>query len=146
MTLLGQKGSTVMLGETNIIPIKNSLLYVKPFYLKADGGKTLPELKKVIVGFGDRTVMANSIQEAFQQLFNVNINSGKPTTGNTTTGTTGTTGTTTGAAKTTVELVNTAADLFTKAKDAQKAGDWAAYGEYQKQLEQIINQLKGTVK
>jgi uncharacterized protein len=143
MTLLGQKGSTVLLGETNIIPIKNSLLYVKPFYLKADSGKTLPELKKVIVGFGDRTVMANSIQEAFQQLFNVNINGNQPTTG--TTGTTGTT-TTTGATKTTVELVNTAADLFTKAKDAQKAGDWAAYGEYQKQLEQIINQLKGTVK
>ncbi|WP_342455558.1 hypothetical protein [Caloramator sp. Dgby_cultured_2] len=46
ITLLNQQGSSVILGETNIIPVKNSLLYVRPLYLKAQGGKSLPELKR----------------------------------------------------------------------------------------------------
>lgn len=138
LTLLGQKGSEVILGETNIIPIKNSLLYVKPFYLKADSGNTLPELKKVIVGFGDQIVMADDIQGAFQKLFNVNITGTQTQTV--------TPPTTTGSAVSAPDLVNKAADLFNKASEAQKAGNWAAYGDYLKKLENTINQLKTKVK
>lgn len=135
MTLLGQKGSEVILGETNIIPIKNSLLYVKPFYLKADTGKTLPELKKVIMGFGDRIVMADDIKGAFDKLFGTNVNVSDNTQI-----------TTTGAAISAPDLVNKAADLFKKATDAQKSGDWAAYGNYLKQLQNTLNDLKVKVK
>lgn len=135
LTLLGQKGSTVILGETNIIPIKNSLLYVKPFYLKADTGNTLPELKKVIVGFGDQIVMADNIQQAFEKLFNININQAPALT--TTSG---------GISISASGLVNKATDLFNKATSAQKAGDWAAYGNYLKQLENTLNELKVKVK
>lgn len=145
MTLMGQKGSQVILGETNIIPIKNSLLYVKPFYLKADTGNTMPELKKVIVGYGDQIVMTDTIQQAFEKLFNVNIDgSGTPST-------TGTTqvempGTATTGNATVSSLAAQASDLFQKAQTAQKAGDWAGYGNYLKKLEKVINDLKTKAK
>lgn len=135
ITLLGQKGSQVILGETNIIPIKNSLLYVKPLYLKADTGKTLPELKKVIVGFGNTIVMADNIEQAFIKLFNVNVDVQTTTVV-----------TTTGSAIAAPDLVKKASEFFNKATDAQKSGDWAAYGKYLKQLENTINELKIKVK
>lgn len=137
LTLLGQKGSEVILGETNIIPIKNSLLYVKPFYLKSDSGRTLPELKKVIVGYGDQIVMADNMEQALQKLFNVDIDT--PTTGVTTT-------TTTAVGVTAPNLVSKASDLYNKAQAAQKAGNWAAYGDYLKKLGDTLDQLKVKVK
>lgn len=136
LTLLGQKGSQVILGETNIIPIKNSLIYVRPLYLKAQTGMTVPELKKVIVGYADRTVMADNIPQAFDKLFNTDISQQQEQNQ--------------APAQTSGEgepaLVNSAWDLFTKAKNAQTAGDWASYGQYLKQLESVLNQLKNIKK
>lgn len=139
LTLWGQQGSQVALGETNIIPIKNSLIYVKPLYLKSQSGKSLPELKKVIVGFGDKIVMEDNIEKAFARLFNVNIEEGKGETKPTP-------GQQEGAQNNTNELVKKASDAFNKAKEAQTKGDWAAYGQYLKELEDILSKLNETTK
>ena len=37
-----------------ILPIKNSLLYIEPLYLRASGENSIPEMKKVIVSYGDK--------------------------------------------------------------------------------------------
>jgi uncharacterized membrane protein (UPF0182 family) len=113
LTLWGQQGSQVIFGETNIIPIENSLLYVKPLYLKAQGGKSLPELKRVIVQLGDRIVMADNIHQAFASLFNTEIDTTAPDNENP-------------QEETITDLVNMAADLFNKSKDAQTKGARAA--------------------
>lgn len=133
LTLWGQKGSQVILGETYIMPLENSLIYVRPLYLRAEGGKSLPELKKVIVGFGDRIVMEDNIEMAFAKLFNANI--GEPS------------GNITAPSEPEEqegisELIKRAAELFKKAKQAQMSGDWAAYGSYLNELEQVINSLQ----
>lgn len=133
LTLWGQKGSQVILGETYIMPLENSLIYVRPLYLRAEGGKSLPELKKVIVGFGDKIVMEDNIEMAFEKLFNANI--GEPS------------GNITAPSEPEEqegisELIKRAAELFKKAKQAQMSGDWAAYGSYLNELEQVINSLQ----
>lgn len=131
-TLWGQEGSEVVLGETNIIPIKNSIIYVRPLYIRAQSGKSLPELKKVIVGYGDKIVMEDNIQQAFLKLFNANVL--KPID------------------QTQTEVVDAkflakeAEDLFNKIKESQRNGDWAAYGDYLKQLEDVINKLNDAMK
>lgn len=134
LTLWGQKGSQVILGETYIIPIDTSLVYVRPLYLRAEGGKSLPELKKVIVGYGDRIVMEDNIEKAFLRLFKVDIE--KPEEGITPPSET----------KTAAELANRAGEIFNKAKEAQRNGDWAAYGQYLKELEDILIDLKNNIK
>lgn len=135
MSLWDQKGSQVILGETNIIPVKNTLLYVKPLYLRANSGKSLPELKKVIVGLGERIVMEDNIQLAFSKLFNTKLE--EPGT------IAPTTPTTPPRAQGNINaLILKASDLYDKAKQAQQSGDWAGYGQYIKQLEDVLNQLK----
>ncbi|MGH2687988.1 MAG: UPF0182 family protein, partial [Actinomycetota bacterium] len=52
ITLLSRAGSEVLLGNLLIIPVEQSLVYVRPLYVQATGANAVPELKKVIVAFG----------------------------------------------------------------------------------------------
>ncbi len=67
-TLLSQRGSSVLFGELLLVPIENSILYVRPLYVQAEGDRTVPELERVIAAVGERVVMANSLQEALEEL------------------------------------------------------------------------------
>ncbi len=67
-TLLGGQGSEVQYGNLVIIPIDQSLLYVRPFYVVAPTTQ-IPELRKVIVSFGRRVVVDNTLELALRQLF-----------------------------------------------------------------------------
>ena len=67
-TLLSQRGSSVLFGELLLIPIEDSILYVRPLYVQAEGDSTVPELERVIVAVGEQVVMANSLQEALEEL------------------------------------------------------------------------------
>ncbi|MDD4779973.1 MAG: UPF0182 family protein, partial [Tissierellia bacterium] len=53
LTLWSQVGSSVLRGNTLVIPIENSLLYVEPIYLKSDTESNFPEMKMVVVSFAD---------------------------------------------------------------------------------------------
>lgn len=56
ISMWDQRGSAVIQGTLLVIPIEESLIYVRPLYLKADAGK-IPELKRVIVGYEDQIEM-----------------------------------------------------------------------------------------
>ena len=72
-TLLSQRGSNVLFGELLLVPIENSILYVRPLYVQAEGDNTVPELERVIVAVGEKVVMANSLQEALEELTGSNL-------------------------------------------------------------------------
>ena len=67
-TLLSQRGSNVLFGELLLVPIENSILYVRPLYVQAEGDNTVPELERVIVAAGEKVIMASSLQEALEEL------------------------------------------------------------------------------
>jgi uncharacterized protein len=60
-------GSRVIRGNLLVIPIENSILYVSPLYLRAETGQ-LPELKRVIVAYGDHVVMDETLAGALAAL------------------------------------------------------------------------------
>lgn len=131
LSLWNTQGSEVLFGETLIIPIKNSLLYVEPLYLRAKGEKSIPEMKKVVVSYGDRIILADNIELALQQIFNyIDKNSGEMEPK----------GTSDVDAKT-MENIKTAKDLYTKALEAQKNGNWSEYGTFIKQLGDILEKI-----
>ncbi|MDA3041109.1 MAG: UPF0182 family protein, partial [Actinomycetota bacterium] len=68
ITLLSRSGSRVLQGNLVIIPIEESLLYVRPLYVEAEG-TSVPELKQVIVAYGRRVVMRDTLQDALRELF-----------------------------------------------------------------------------
>jgi uncharacterized membrane protein (UPF0182 family) len=68
VSLWDQRGSQVIRGELLVIPIEESLLYVQPLYLQAEGGR-IPELKRVIVAYENRVVMTETLEGGLAQLF-----------------------------------------------------------------------------
>ena len=63
----------MLFGELLLVPIENSILYVRPLYVQAEGDNTVPELERVIVAVGEKVVMANSLQEALEELTRSNL-------------------------------------------------------------------------
>jgi uncharacterized membrane protein (UPF0182 family) len=73
ISLLGQHGSKVVLGNVIVLPFANhSFLYVRPLYVEAtgsSGGTSFPQLQDVIVGTQTNVAMASDFQSALQALF-----------------------------------------------------------------------------
>jgi hypothetical protein len=135
ITLWDQKGSQVIRGELLVIPIKGSLIYVQPLYLRAEGG-SIPELKRVVVAHENRVAMGVTLEDGLDQLFG--DNAARPPTlagGDATAAST-----TSAAAPATNEIVREAQQHYDRAIAAQRAGDWATYG---REIDQLGAVLKG---
>ncbi len=68
LTLWGQLGSRVIRGNLLVIPIENSLIYVEPVYIQAEQAQ-MPELKQVIVAYGNKVVWDESFDRALRAVF-----------------------------------------------------------------------------
>src|SRR5688500_2890822 len=68
ITLWSQSGSQVIRGELLVIPIEESLIYVQPIYLRAEGG-SIPELKRVVVAHQGSVVMAETLEDGLNTVF-----------------------------------------------------------------------------
>jgi uncharacterized protein len=68
LSLWNQRGSQVIRGNLLVVPLERSLVYVEPLYIAAEKGQ-LPELKRVIVGFGDRIAMEDTLDGAMARVF-----------------------------------------------------------------------------
>jgi len=181
LALWNQAGSQVIRGRLVVIPVEESLLYVEPLYLQAEQ-RPIPELKRVIVSYGERIVMEPTLSRALERMFGADAGATPPgpsggevpggvTTSSTTTttlvptSTTGTgtsvpttgTGTTvpgtagTGSTTTTTgeplptdrdELIALAAELYTRALEAQRNGDWSEYGRLIQELGRVLATLQ----
>jgi uncharacterized membrane protein (UPF0182 family) len=67
LTLWNQQGSEVVRGNLIVIPIDDIILYVEPLYLQAQSGG-LPELKRVLLAYGNQVVMADDLSTALAQV------------------------------------------------------------------------------
>ncbi|MBV9083819.1 MAG: UPF0182 family protein, partial [Acidobacteriaceae bacterium] len=67
LTLWSQQGSSVIRGQTLVLPIDNSFLYVEPIYIQASQA-SMPQLKKVALAMGNRLVYQDTYEQALSQL------------------------------------------------------------------------------
>ncbi|MCK9418647.1 MAG: UPF0182 family protein [Nitrospirae bacterium] len=130
LTLWGQRGSDVIRGSLLIIPIEDSLIYVQPLYLVATDKGGLPELRRVIVAYGNDVVMEETLEAAIQHLFSGSLPSMRMME-------------TAGAAVTLQprELGSRAMEQLRKAREALRKEDWTGYGKYLKELEETLRQM-----
>ena len=151
ITLWNQQGSQVTWGTLMVIPIEESLIYVRPLYLRGAGGR-IPELTRVVVVYQDQIVMEQTLEAALARLFGgtagprVQPNAtATATAANQQPGVTSTPATTPAAAPSPQlsALADEAQAHYQRAIDAQRAGDWARYGEEIKALGQTLERLKG---
>jgi len=140
-SLWNQMGSKVILGNLLVIPLEDSLLYVEPLYIRAQNGQ-LPELKRVLASYGDRTVMGTSIDSTLAALFKNGesaaplIAASLPPSGMTPPAGSGTpplVAAPVAPAHAAPEL-QSAATHYSRAIAALKQGDWTAFGDEMRQL------------
>src|ERR1700676_3833145 len=67
LTLWNQQGSQVLQGQTLVLPVGDTFLYVSPIYLQATQAR-MPQLKKVVLAIGNRLIYADSYEEALAKL------------------------------------------------------------------------------
>jgi uncharacterized membrane protein (UPF0182 family) len=147
ITLWSQSGSRVIRGELLVIPIEESLIYVQPIYLRAEGG-SIPELKRVVVAHQQRVVMAETLEEGLNIVF------GSGAAARSAAAATDTAARTTPAAVTApaavpaapaadnAALLREAQQHYDRALAAQRAGNWGEYGREIELLGATLRRLR----
>ncbi len=69
LSLWDQGGSRVLRGNVLVIPIADSVIYVEPVYITTSNNAAVPEVKRVIVAYGDRVIMKPTLKECLDTLF-----------------------------------------------------------------------------
>jgi uncharacterized membrane protein (UPF0182 family) len=127
ITLWSQSGSSVLRGNTLIIPIENSIIYVEPLYLEATERGTLPQLQRVIVAYNDRLTMQETLSEALNVIFGEGTplppDEGVPP-----------------ISETEFEKLTRIAELYDKAQEALAKGDLGLYQQYIDEIGTIVSQ------
>lgn len=131
LSLWNQRGSRAIFGNMLVIPIKDSIVYIQPLYLQAEQ-TAIPELTRVLVVYADKVEMEATLEAALLKVFG---EEGQPVTepGAVTPPGAQTPGPAATAAA--------AAKLYQEAVAAQKAGDWATYGQKLQQLGDVLQKL-----
>ncbi len=152
ITLWNQQGSEVIQGTLMVIPIEESLVYIRPLYLRAQAGR-IPELTRVIVAYQDQIVMERTLEAGLVRIFGapatpVEARSasaaapGAPGAPGAPEHRTAPAAPLAPVALDAPALIASARDAYDRAVAAQRAGDWATYGEEIKRLGEILEKLK----
>jgi len=124
LSLWNQMGSKVIRGNLLVIPVEDAIVYVEPLYLRSEQGQ-IPELKRVIVAYGDRVVMEPTLDAALARVFG-----GAPTPPSRPLGEAAPVSAPApaGAPAPPPAMDETARDHYRSALEKLKAGDWEAFG------------------
>ena len=130
LTLWDQGGSRVLRGNLLVIPVNKSLLYIQPLYLEASGGG-LPELKRIIVAYGNSIAMEENLELSLMRIFggrgdlaHKEQSLAQPQT-----------------SKDIKTLIRQVREHFDKARAASRQEDWSRYGQELKDLERAIQRI-----
>lgn len=135
-SLWDSSGSTYSRGNMFVVPIEDSLLYIEPVYLEATNS-SIPEVKRVIVVYGDSIAYEPTLAEALNALFGEGSAHESPGSDEQAEPAEG--GSDDNLSQT--EIIAKAQEAFDNAEQAQKDGDWAKYGEYLNELDKYLNML-----
>ena len=171
ITPLDQRGSRVVFGDLQIIPVAKSLVYVRPLYVRPDDAAAKQVfVRKILASYDSRSVISDSVTGAIAKLFpgfsldlgdrvgGANTSTTPDTTNTTLPGTTpttvpGSTGTTPttvvgGIPQSPSELLASADALFSEA-DAALAltpPDFATYQAKQSAARELVRRALAAVK
>ena len=128
ITLIGQVGSEVLHGNLLVVPIGQSVIYVKTLFLvsRQTGIRPLPELKLVVLAYSNKIVFAENYPRALQLLTSRKTQQPEP-----------------GRVEGTLDNASAARalQLMEDGRKALQQGDWEAYGESQRRLETLLREM-----
>ncbi len=125
ISLWDQGDSNVMKGNLLVIPIENSIIYVEPLYITSGAESSIPQVKRILMAYGDRVVMAEDLEGAFSMLFGeteTEIFTEDINDDNTENS----------------EELKRIRDVYTEVKSAFESGNWTLFGEKMEELEKLL--------
>jgi len=131
LSLWNQRGSKVIRGNLLVIPVDQAILYVEPIYLEAEASQ-LPELQRVIVAYGNRIAMEETLAEALVRVMGGETAGEQPPEE-------GVTGPQPEGDL--ADLIRRADARYKAAQECLITGDWACYGREMDALEQLLEAL-----
>ena len=141
ITLWNQQGSEVIQGTLLVIPIEESLIYIRPLYLRAAGGQ-IPELKRVIVAYQNNIVMEETLAEALERILPSGARSETAARGDAVASPDPPKAGPESTQTTSIPLAEQARDHYNRAMQAQRDGNWALYGEEIKKLGEVLERMR----
>jgi len=162
LSLLDQAGSEVRQGNLLLLPIDDSIIWVRPIYVRAPGPTSVPELRKMVVTVGERSYMGDNLAEALELAFGEApeevpeevpepeettppVDGQPPTTTTTVPSTTSSTApsTTVPSDASVADLLAEADRLFAEADAALDRGDLGAYQRAVDQARELVRRASG---
>ena len=136
ITLQDQHGSEVLLGNNLMVPLDQSVLYIRPLYVTSTSNP-LPQLRYIIAVFNQQVAISSTLSGALSQVLGASVSAGSSpgsSSGSSTSGSGGSTSTGTAASY----LKQASAD-YADAQTALQAGD---LGKYQTDVNAMNAELK----
>jgi uncharacterized membrane protein (UPF0182 family) len=159
LSLLDQHGSSVQLGQVEVVPVANTLMYVQPVYVESSNNQ-IPQLRNVIVVYNNQAYQSKnasidaalcSIGQPFEQYCTtsaaerptITVHSSSSSASSSSTTSTSSTSTTTTlpsvpASASVRQLLADAQSAFDAANTALQSGNLAAYQADIKQAEAYV--------
>lgn len=136
LSLWDQKGSSVIRGNLLTIPIKDSILYIEPIYLQSQQTQ-LPELKRIVVAFGDQVVMEETLEEGLSRIFGIKQGTAvkAPALDQLT-----------DVPQDLIPLIKRALETHQTSMNQLKQGDFAGFGDKYKELYDLLLQIQNASK
>jgi uncharacterized membrane protein (UPF0182 family) len=130
MSLWNQRGSQVITGNLLAIPIEQSIIYVQPIFLASEKGQ-LPELKRIIVAYGNTIAMEENLEMALSRIFggSATIKEKYPQESFS-------------PAIKEKGMATQALNHYRRAQEFLRQGNWGAFGDELKKLEQTLLEME----
>ncbi len=147
-----QTGKTLTFGNLLTLPVGGGLLYVQPMYVQASKeAGSFPQIKATVAVFGKKVGWGDTLDQALDGVFGGNSGASagdagespsKPSTGSGSGSGSGSSGADTSALAQAIQDIQ---DAYDEGQAALKKGDFAAYGEAQKKLQEAIERAEAAV-
>jgi hypothetical protein len=132
ISLLDQHGSEVLLGETLMVPIGNSMVYLRPLYVSPTTNPQ-PQLQYVVAVLGKQVQIDTSLTAVLSDLLQTTVTLPQG-------------GSSAVAVPTAVQgLLQAAQTDYTNALNALKTGDFTAFGQDLQMMSQAITQAQSVI-
>ncbi|MFR0358129.1 UPF0182 family membrane protein [Streptomyces sediminimaris] len=132
--LLKGGDSDIEYGNLLTVPLDGGLLYVEPVYVRG-GDVKFPLLRKVLVSYGGKTAFEDTLDAALNKVFGAEGSTPPPADQ-------GTNPPPTSSNPTVQQALKDAQKAFDAGQEALKKGDWQAYGEAQKDLQDALRRAE----
>ncbi|MBE3597686.1 MAG: UPF0182 family protein [Limnochordaceae bacterium] len=137
LTLWGQRGSRVLRGNLIVVPVRGTVLYVKPLFLVSEQSQ-LPELRRVVLATSAQLVMAPDLMSALAIATGAQAPAPPATPAALPPA-----ASPTGPQAAQNARLREALDALQQARRRLEAGDWEGFGKAMQRVEALLKEVAG---